>query len=101
MPQSGLGLDRVDQHSLRLNGSASDPYTGAGLNSYVVDTGVAVRRKAVPTVMSANLAVVVEVVSARRALANSSAADAVAMRPSLVVVSPPTRDGDASVARTP
>lgn len=34
------GLDRLDQTSLPLNSSYSNPNTGAGVTAYVVDTGV-------------------------------------------------------------
>lgn len=36
----GAGLDRIDQHSLPLDGSFSYQFAGAGANIYVVDTGV-------------------------------------------------------------
>jgi hypothetical protein len=35
------GLDRIDQHSLPLDGVNVAPGTGAGVNVYVVDTGIA------------------------------------------------------------
>ena len=34
------GLDRVDQRSLPLDGSYTYTYTGAGVNVYVIDTGI-------------------------------------------------------------
>lgn len=34
------GIDRVDQHPLPLNGSYSYANTGAGVNVYIVDTGI-------------------------------------------------------------
>jgi aqualysin 1 len=34
------GLDRVDQRALPLNGTYTYNYTGAGVNSYILDTGI-------------------------------------------------------------
>jgi subtilisin family serine protease len=34
------GLDRIDQHYLPLNGRYNYTYTGAGVNVYVIDTGI-------------------------------------------------------------
>ena len=34
------GLDRVDQNTLPLNGKYQYAYTGAGVNAYIVDTGI-------------------------------------------------------------
>ncbi len=40
--QSGAtwGLDRIDQRSLPLNGIYHYDYTGAGVNAYIIDTGI-------------------------------------------------------------
>lgn len=34
------GLDRIDQHSLPLNGQFNYIATGAGVNAYIIDTGI-------------------------------------------------------------
>ena len=34
------GLDRIDEIALPLNGSLDNPFTGAGVRAYIVDTGI-------------------------------------------------------------
>jgi subtilisin family serine protease len=35
-----LGLDRIDQVALPLSGTYSSTATGAGVNAYIIDTGI-------------------------------------------------------------
>ncbi|MDC0709566.1 S8 family serine peptidase [Stigmatella sp. ncwal1] len=39
-PTSSAGLDRIDQHTLPLNGTFTYSLTGAGVNAYIVATGI-------------------------------------------------------------
>jgi aqualysin 1 len=39
-PASSAGLDRIDQHTLPLNGSYAYTLTGAGVNAYILSTGI-------------------------------------------------------------